>query len=81
MPIYSPGADVRHMFDKYDKNGDGHLDKEELKQVFKDLGALIPRWRASAGLKYADANGDGFISLEEMDALIGYAQKFGYKIK
>lgn len=81
MPIYSPSADLKRFFNKYDKNGDGRLDKEELKQAFKHLGARFPAWRAARALKHADANRDGVISLEETNALIEYILRKGFLIK
>lgn len=80
MPIYSPNRDLKHFLKKYDKNGDGRLDKEELKQDFKELGARLPEWRAYRALKHADTNGDGFITLDETNLLIEYILKNGYTI-
>ncbi|KAL3505190.1 hypothetical protein ACH5RR_035031 [Cinchona calisaya] len=72
---------LKGVFRQHDKNGDGRLDKAELKEAFKCLGAFIPWWRAAGGLDYADANGDGFITEDEMTCLVKYASQFGYTIK
>ncbi|KAK2977564.1 hypothetical protein RJ640_007039 [Escallonia rubra] len=72
---------LKGIFRKHDKNGDGVLSKEELKEAFKYLGALIPGWRASCGLRYADANGDGYISDGELNALVQYAANLGYTVE
>ncbi|KAK2977563.1 hypothetical protein RJ640_007038 [Escallonia rubra] len=78
----APAEDqLKGIFKKHDKNGDGLLSKEELKEAFKYLGALIPGWRAWCGLRYADANGDGCISEGEMNALVQYAANLGYTVK
>ncbi|CAL5332387.1 unnamed protein product [Camellia sinensis] len=61
---------LKGIFKKHDKNGDGRLSRKELKKAFEELGAWIPDWRALRGLCNADANGNGFISEEEMNSLI-----------
>lgn len=81
MPIYSANPNVKRFFNKYDMNRDGRLDKNELKEAFKQLGAYFPSWRAARALKFADANGDGFITLDEANLLIDYIITSGYTIK
>ena len=54
---------------KYDSNGDGRLSKEELKSAFRGLGFYFSGWRAGRALRHADANGDHFISDDEMEEL------------
>ncbi|KAL3514519.1 hypothetical protein ACH5RR_027236 [Cinchona calisaya] len=72
---------LKGIFKQHDRNGDGRLDKAELKEAFKQLGAMIPGWRAARGLSQADANGDGYITEEEMTSLVHYAIRFGYSLK
>ncbi|KAK2992380.1 hypothetical protein RJ640_018299 [Escallonia rubra] len=72
---------LKGIFKQNNKNGDGLLSKEELKEAFKNLGALFPGWRASRGLHYADANGDGYISEEELNALVQYAARVALSLK
>ncbi|CAL5383705.1 unnamed protein product [Camellia sinensis] len=91
MPIYEHNKviidqplseeQLKGIFKKHDKNGDGRLSRKELKKAFEELGAWIPDWRAWRGLSNADANGDGFISEEEMNSLVLYAMRFGYTVK
>ncbi|GMP44214.1 hypothetical protein CsSME_00013253 [Camellia sinensis var. sinensis] len=64
---------LKGIFKKHDKNGDDRLSRKELKKAFEELGAWIPDWTALRGLCNADANGNGFISEEEMNSLILYA--------
>ncbi|KAL3514518.1 hypothetical protein ACH5RR_027235 [Cinchona calisaya] len=71
---------LKGIFEQCDKNGDGRLDRAELKEAFKRLGAMIPRWRAARGLHHADANGDGYIDEEEMTGLVNYALHLGYTV-
>lgn len=71
---------LKGMFWRFDKNQDGHLSKQELKAAFKNLGAIFPGFRADRGLRHADHNGDGYISEDEVDELVKYAIKQGYKV-
>ncbi|KAL3497456.1 hypothetical protein ACH5RR_040188 [Cinchona calisaya] len=66
------------IFKQHDKNGDRRLDRAELKEAFKQLGAMIPSWRAARALHHADLNGDGYIDEEEMTGLVNYALRLGY---
>ena len=76
-----PEDQLRRVFEKFDKNGDHKLSKEELKEAFKDMGAYFPGWKAWRGLQVADANRDGFITEDEMNELVNYAVKSGYTVK
>ncbi|XP_075665357.1 uncharacterized protein LOC142634998 [Castanea sativa] len=58
---------LRDTFQKYDSNGDGLLSKADLENAFKSLGSHMPNWRARRALNHADANGDKFISPEELN--------------
>ncbi|KAB2614364.1 calcium-binding protein CML10 [Pyrus ussuriensis x Pyrus communis] len=71
---------VMEVFKSFDKDEDGRLSKEELKASFKKLGSLWSSFRAWRALGHADANKDGFISMQEIGELISYALKRGYKM-
>jgi Ca2+-binding EF-hand superfamily protein len=71
---------LRAIFMESDINKDGVLSKKELKQAFGRLGALIPAFRAARGLHHADANHDGVVDKDELDDLIKYAYRLGYKV-
>ncbi|XP_063683342.1 neo-calmodulin-like [Bolinopsis microptera] len=63
---------LKEAFKMFDENGDGHIDKEELKQV---LATMNPDQKHSDKeledmFKLADLNGDGKITFEEFKALI-----------
>lgn len=69
---------LRMVFKAHDKNGDGHLDKEELKEAFRALGARIPGYRAGRAIYYSDIDLDGTINEDEIDHLVSYAIQYGY---
>ncbi|KAJ8442597.1 hypothetical protein Cgig2_026539 [Carnegiea gigantea] len=72
---------LRKIFMEHDKNGDGHLDKNELKEAFRKIGATVPAYRASRAIHYADIDGDGVINKEhEIDHLVSYAIQLGYTL-
>ncbi|KAH0683998.1 hypothetical protein KY285_021489 [Solanum tuberosum] len=63
---------------KYDSNGNNYLNKEDLKELFRQLGSNAPRWRAARAIHHADKNGDGRIDMTvELDQLVKYARKHG----
>ncbi|XVF64035.1 hypothetical protein PTKIN_Ptkin09bG0134800 [Pterospermum kingtungense] len=72
---------IRKIFLACDRDGNQVLSKDEIRHAFEKLGALIPGHRARRGLKHADANNDGCISMEELNELVRYAAGLGYRIK
>ena len=57
-------------------NQDGHLSKDEIKKVFSQMGSYWPGFRASQGLKKADADGDRFVQgNKEIGKLAKYIMK------
>lgn len=73
-------AQLRATFRKHDINDDGHLNKEELKEAFRRLGAIMPSWRADRAIYYTDIDIDGVIDEEEIDQLVAYAVECGYTL-
>ncbi|KAM7279744.1 hypothetical protein ACFE04_006878 [Oxalis oulophora] len=79
MPLSK--VELKGMFLRFDKNRDGKLSRQELRDAFNSLGAMIPAWRAYWALHKADQNGDGYINEDELDLLVQYAIGFGYSVK
>ncbi|XVE70054.1 hypothetical protein DITRI_Ditri10aG0040700 [Diplodiscus trichospermus] len=74
--------ELKRVFEQYgrkDEQGNTRLDKEQLKNAFEYLGALMPGYKAASALKYIDTDNSGYIKGEELDALIEYAYGSGYR--
>ncbi|KAJ0086421.1 hypothetical protein Patl1_08964 [Pistacia atlantica] len=74
---------LQGMFKWFDKDNNGILTRQELNEAFSKLGSKFPAWRAWRALLHADTNGDGCISVseQELNELVKYALKRGYKLK
>ena len=58
-------GDVKSAFDFFDKDGSGHIDKEELADLSKKLGYELNEEELRVALKDLDMNEDGVIDLEQ----------------
>lgn len=56
---------VKKAFEKFDKDGNGTIDAQELGQLSKDLGQELSEEQVETALKDLDLNGDGVIDTEE----------------
>lgn len=60
------------LFKKYDKNGDGTLNKDEIRRLFADCFPPNQVDRVTAQfLQYSDTSGDGLVSFDEFKAFFG----------
>ncbi|KAK2660338.1 hypothetical protein Ddye_006871 [Dipteronia dyeriana] len=71
---------LKAIFKEQDADGNGRLTREELRKVYEKLGSRYPDWRVRRSLSHADTNGDGSISLDELDELVKYVLKIGYNL-
>jgi len=62
--------EMRVVFNSFDTDGNGFLDKNELKNAFKDFKGGLTDGEIEALMLEADFNDDGQISFEEFVALI-----------
>ncbi|PHT32504.1 hypothetical protein CQW23_28841 [Capsicum baccatum] len=68
--------ELKSIFKKYDKTGDGKLSRQELKMA---ACLWFSGFRSYRALRHADRNNDGYISENEINELVNYALKMGYK--
>lgn len=61
---------LRSVFNTFDKDGNGFLDKNELKAAFKDFKGGLTDQAIDAIIADADTNNDGMVNFEEFVALI-----------
>ncbi|GKV10221.1 hypothetical protein SLEP1_g21619 [Rubroshorea leprosula] len=71
---------IRKHFRKCDKDGNGFLTKQEIKEAFDRLCALFPAYRTRKAIAIADENGDGCVNMKdhEFEALIDYVYNLAY---
>ncbi|KAF3446666.1 hypothetical protein FNV43_RR11846 [Rhamnella rubrinervis] len=66
-------AQLKEMFRRYDRDGDGSLNWQDLKMAFSSLGSAAPSCRVFRALRHADGNKEGYINLDfELDNLVKY---------
>ncbi|GMI73322.1 calmodulin-like 3, ARF-GAP domain 11 [Hibiscus trionum] len=62
-------AELRRMFQMFDKNGDGKITNKELSESLENLGIFIPSKELIQMVEKIDVNGDGFVDIDEFGAL------------
>lgn len=60
-------GDANYVFKQIDVNGDGEIDQEELRELFKALDAHVTETELEEVFSTLDVNGDGVISFEEFN--------------
>lgn len=64
--IADEDPEVRKLFDKFDKNGDGCLNREELVDVLAQMGQRLTSTDVEAIIRDYDENRDGLIQFSGM---------------
>lgn len=59
----------------FDVDKDGRISREELQRAIKAVRGRFSGWKSSRGIRAADADGDGYVSEDEIDNLIDFAQR------
>lgn len=62
--------ELRLCFERFDKNGDGQISLEELREVMKDLGENLSENELKDMMNDADTNRDAHIDFQEFKALM-----------
>ncbi|CAH8277307.1 unnamed protein product [Arabidopsis lyrata] len=61
--------DIKKVFQRFDKNGDGKISVDELKEVIRALSPTASPEETVTMMKQFDLDGNGFIDLDEFVAL------------
>ncbi|KMT02799.1 hypothetical protein BVRB_8g193830 [Beta vulgaris subsp. vulgaris] len=67
--LISKDDDLKRVFDSFDKNGDGSITKEELKESLNNMGILVPLKDIEEMVENLDSNKDGLVDLSEFREL------------
>ncbi|KAL2508096.1 Calmodulin-like protein 3 [Forsythia ovata] len=62
-------AELRRVFQMFDRNGDGRITRKELSDSLEKLGIHIPEKELIQMVEKIDVNGDGFVDMEEFGTL------------
>lgn len=62
-------AEVRRVFQMFDRNGDGKITKKELGDSLKNLGIYIPEKEMNQMIDQIDLNRDGYVDMDEFGTL------------
>ncbi|XP_010547159.1 PREDICTED: calmodulin-like protein 3 [Tarenaya hassleriana] len=62
-------AELRRIFQMFDRNGDGKITKKELSDSLKNLGIHIPDKDLEQMIEKIDLNGDGYVDIDEFGGL------------
>lgn len=66
---------------RFDLDKDGRISRQELQRMIKSIRGRFSGWKSSRGIRAADTDGDGYVSEDEIDNLIDFAQRsLGLKI-
>ena len=69
--VHETGINIRKLFDKFDENGDGTIDSDELKTGLLGLNlADLPPSQVERLVAEIDADGNGVIDLDEFETIL-----------
>ncbi|KAG0494301.1 hypothetical protein HPP92_005295 [Vanilla planifolia] len=70
-PVRAPvdPAELKRVFQMFDRNGDGSITKKELSDSLRNLGINVPDAELQSMIDNIDTNGDGCVDMEEFGAL------------
>ncbi|XWS09328.1 hypothetical protein CRYUN_Cryun40dG0075800 [Craigia yunnanensis] len=63
------GAELKRVFEMFDKNGDGRITKKELNDSLENMGILIPDEELTQMIEKIDVNGDDCVDIDEFGEL------------
>ena len=62
-------AELRRVFQMFDRNGDGRITKKDLNDSLENMGIFIPDPELTQMIEKIDLNADGFVDIDEFGAL------------
>jgi calcium-binding protein CML len=67
---FNSAKDVKSAFRNFDTDGDGHLDRAELKQLLNSTGKSVSEQEVEQLFRQGDVDGDGMIDIQEFILLM-----------
>jgi|Transcript_13565 calmodulin len=68
--VDDPEKELKDAFAVFDSDGNGAIDRKELKRLMKKLGQALTEAEVDAMMEQVDSNGDGEISYDEFKAMM-----------
>ncbi|XP_057537614.1 calmodulin-like protein 3 isoform X2 [Amaranthus tricolor] len=69
MSMINKDDDLKQVFDTFDKNGDGFITREELKESLNNMGIIVPLKDVEEMVQNLDSNKDGLVDVDEFREL------------